>query len=119
MVSKAEIVKYSLSSGRRLQDLGTGEGAAVPQLARHDVLGDLAQLGGDRVLKEGRRDIDALGVFKERRDEVVLARWHPARGEVADEAAEALLGLDLGEDGQLEVEVALFLDGALSVAAPA
>ena len=106
----------SSSSGSSFQNLSASEGAAVPKLTRRDVLGDPAQLGGNGVLKEGRRDVDALRVVKERRDEVVLAVGHLAGGEVADEAAEALLWLDLGEDGQLEVKVVLLFNGALPVA---
>ena len=65
-VKKLERCVRLLSLGSsRLQDLGSGEGAAVPQLARCDVLGDLSKLGGDRVLKERRGDVNILRIFKQ------------------------------------------------------
>ena len=61
-----------------------------------------AELGGHGKLKDRGRDVEGRGVLKERQDDVIVARGHLAGGEVADEAAVALLGLDLGDGGELE-----------------
>ena len=61
-----------------------------------------AELGGHCKLKDRRCEVEGGLVVKEGQDDVVVARWHLAGGEVADEAAVALLGLDLGDGGKLE-----------------
>lgn len=84
-----------------LEELGAAHGAAVPDLAGLDVPRVLAQLGGDGELKDGRRDVERVLLVKERKDDVVVGLGHLASGEVADETAVALLGLQLGDGGKL------------------
>ena len=101
---KKKVIRRRKQNGscRRFQELVAGDRAAVPQLAHADVPDVPAYLGGHCKLKDRRRDVEGGGVLKERQDDVVVARRHLASGEVADEAAVALLGLNLGDGGKLE-----------------
>ena len=96
------IRKGENGSGSGFQEIIASDGAAVPQLAHADVLDVPAELSGHCKLKDRGCDIEGRRVLKERQDDVIVAGGHLAGGEVADEAAVALLGLDLGDGGKLE-----------------
>ena len=78
-----------------------GELASVLKLAPLDVLGEGAQLGG---LRESELGVALVNIaVEEAQDDLVAVLGELAGGQVADEAAHALLGLALGD--QLNGEV--------------
>lgn len=93
-------------------DLLAGDGAAVPDLAGLDVLDLLSELGGGGELELGVGDGGVL--VEEGEDDVVLALGHLSGGQVADQAADALLGLGAGDEGE---GVHLGVGGAAAAAA--
>ena len=74
-----------------LQDLVQRDGADVLDFAGLDVLGRLAQLGGQEVVELGRGLVGAAP--EDDGDDVIVGLGHLAGGQVADQTLKALLGL--------------------------
>ncbi len=110
--TKDERVAGSRLVGEQGVDLLALEGAAVAHLAGVDVLGELADLGGGGELELGV--LHAHVVLEEGQDDIVVRLGQPAGGQVADQAAVALGGLNLGNECEGGV---LDLGGALAAAA--